>query len=50
MLKQFSEHELLGKPRSAAQEAEILALQEMGDESIDLSDIPGSEVSPRMKR
>jgi hypothetical protein len=36
----FSEHELQGKPRSAAQEAEILALQQMGDESIDLSDIP----------
>ena len=40
MLKQFSEQELLGKPRSAEQEAEIRALQASGDESIDLSDIP----------
>ena len=40
MLKQLSEQEALGKPRSAEQEAEILALQQMGDESIDFSDIP----------
>ena len=40
MLKQLSEQEVLGKPRSAEQEAEILALQQMGDESIDFSDIP----------
>lgn len=46
MLKQFSEQELLGKPRSAQQEAEIRALQAMGDEGIDLSDIPEIQSIP----
>lgn len=43
MLKQFSEEELFGKPRSAEQENRIRALealQEAGDEGIDFSDIP----------
>ena len=40
MLKQFSEQELLGKPRSPEQEAEILAMLEAGEENIDYSDIP----------
>ena len=46
MLKQFSEQELLGKPRSPEQEAEILALQTMGDETIDFSDIPEIRTIP----
>src|ERR1035441_10844572 len=46
MLKQFSEQELLGKPRSPEQEAEILALQTMGDETIDFSDIPEIRAIP----
>ena len=46
MLKQFSEQELLGKPRSPEQEAEILALQTMGDENIDFSDIPEIRAIP----
>jgi predicted HicB family RNase H-like nuclease len=41
MLKQFSKEELLGKPPSESQRAEILAgLQAAGDEGIDFSDIP----------
>jgi len=46
MLKQFSEQELLGKPRSPEQEAEILALQTMGDDTIDFSDIPEIRTIP----
>ena len=46
MLKRFSEQELLGKPRSPEQEAEILALQTMGDETIDFSDIPEIRAIP----
>src|ERR1035437_3713579 len=46
MLKQFSEQELLGKPRSPEQEAEILALQTMGDDTIDFSDIPEIRAIP----
>ena len=43
MLKQFSEEELFGKPLSAEQEKrirELEALQAVGDEGIDFSDIP----------
>ena len=41
MLKQFSSEEILGKPLSERQRAEILAgLQAAGDEGIDFSDIP----------
>jgi hypothetical protein len=40
MLKQFSEQELLGKPLSEKQKAEILAMLEAGEENIDYSDIP----------
>jgi hypothetical protein len=41
MLKQFSKEEILGKPLSERQRAEILAgLQAVGDEGIDFSDIP----------
>jgi hypothetical protein len=40
MLKQYSEQELLGKPLSEKQKAEILAMLEAGDENIDFSDIP----------
>jgi hypothetical protein len=46
MLKQFSEQELLNKPLSAEQKAEILALQQAEDESIDLSDIPEIRTIP----
>jgi predicted HicB family RNase H-like nuclease len=46
MLKQFAEHELLGQLRSAEQQAEIRALEQMGDESIDLSDIPEIRTVP----
>jgi hypothetical protein len=42
MLKQFSEQELLGKPRSPEQEA----VQTMGDETIDFSDIPEIRTIP----
>ena len=35
MLKQFSEQELLGKPLSEKQKAEILAMLEAGEEDID---------------
>jgi len=46
MLKQFSEQELLNKPLSAEQEAEILALQQAEDETIDFSDIPEIRAIP----
>ena len=40
MLKQFSEQELLGKPLSEKQKAEILAMLEAGEEDIAYSAIP----------
>ncbi len=40
MLKQFSEHELLGKPLSEDQKKELLALMDKRDDDIDTSDIP----------
>jgi hypothetical protein len=40
MLRQFSEEELLRRPLSAAQKAEILALMDQPDSEIDFSDIP----------
>ncbi len=40
MIKQFTEEELLGRPRSAEQEFEIAALIAMPDSDIDFSDIP----------
>lgn len=40
MLKQYSENEILGKPLTEQQKKELLALMEMRDEDIDLSDIP----------
>ena len=40
MLKQFSEEELLRRPLSPEQKAEVLALMDVRDEDIDTSDIP----------
>ena len=40
MLKTFTEEELLGRPLSAAQRAELLALLDRPESEIDFSDIP----------
>jgi len=40
MLKRFSEEDLLGRPLTPEQKAEVLALMNMRDEDIDTSDIP----------
>jgi len=45
MLKRISEQELLRKPLTEEQRREILHLIEMGDEGIDLSDIPEIDLS-----
>jgi len=51
MLKQFSEDQLLGKPLSERQKLEILALMELPDDEIDLSDIPKvREIPPGTER
>jgi hypothetical protein len=47
MLKQFSEEELLRRPLSPEQKAEILALMGVRDEDIDTSDIPEVKELPR---
>jgi len=47
MLKQYSEEEVFRRPLSPEQKAEILALQNVRDEDIDLSDIPEiTEIPP----
>ncbi len=51
MLKQFSEHQLLGKPLSERQKLELLALMDQPDDAIDLSDLPEvRELPPGTKR
>jgi hypothetical protein len=46
MRKQFSEQELLGKPLSEEQKAEILKLSAISDDDIDTSDIPEIRALP----
>jgi hypothetical protein len=46
MLKQFSEEEVLRRPLSPEQKAEVLALMNVRDEDIDTSDIPETKELP----
>ena len=47
MLKQFSEEELLRRPLSPREKAEVPALMNVRDEDIDTSDIPEVKELPR---